>query len=162
MPFQKGHKLAKGGKREGAGRPKARDIEVREEAAKVARRYIEAHVDPVLQNYLKLAKGWQETRFTLSGDSYEIFKYDGQTTRHFIDKILPDEQRTIPGPAVIQFVQFNNSNSVQLPAEGLPVTVLDQDGAGVQAGGDDLASQIRQGQNGIEFCNYANVPGKRG
>ena len=67
MPFQKGHKLAKGGAREGAGRPTNDEVEERltllealereeqKRAARLAQRYYEmAEEDPATMRHGRL------------------------------------------------------------------------------------------------------------
>ena len=153
MPFQKGNTY--GGKRLKAGRPSKIKQEIKKAAAEIAREYIETNMEPVLSNYLKLAKGYYDTRYTESGFEYEVFISDGPTTRHFIDKLLPDEQTDQTRPIQIQFVQYNNS--VQLHAEGLPVTVLAGNGNGHQASVSGVASEKREGQDMLEFHDFEDV-----
>jgi len=143
MQFQKGHKLAKGGARENAGRPtndeklelitlaQAIEREGQKRAARLAYRY------------------------------YEMAEEDPATMRHVVDgtRLKNGEQQSIS--TTYQFIQFNNQNSLQLPAEGLPSPILVSDDERAQeAGGNDLASSQRQGQNGVEFCHFSNVPRK--
>ncbi len=86
---------------------------VKKAASIIAREFIEEHVEPVLQSYLKLAKGYYDTRYTDSGKPYEVFVSDGPTTRHFVDKLLPEikhdeSQRPIAIQVVIE--QSTNGN----------------------------------------------------
>lgn len=150
MPFQPGHKLAKGGARPGAGRPKKKDIEIRKAAAELAREFIEQHAEPVLNAYLGLATGEKVGR--------RKFKIDPATTRHVVDKLLPDEQIKSIQPLQIAFVQFNNT--VQLSATELPVTVLAGNGNGHQASSEGMASPFGKGQDRLEFHNFKDVPGE--
>lgn len=163
MPFQKGNRLGKGGRKKGAGRPSREQAKNKQTAAEIAREYIEQHVQPVLANYLKLANGWNETRYS-DGLPYEAFCYDGATTRHFVDKVLPeikvssDEQ-----PRPVYFIQFNSTNgALQLPAEGLPDSILVSNGNGHQERGEGVASEIGKRQDGLEFHSFAHVSRKRG
>lgn len=163
MPFQKGNKLSRGGKiGNKGGRPSRETKRNLQTAAEIARAYIEKHVQPVLDNYLKLARGWEEARFSNSGDAYTAFCYDGATTRHFIDKLLPELKYEPAGATNITFVQFKVDNdSPQLSAAGLPSAVLVGDGRGEETGRDDMAQTKRQGQNGVEFRSFAHVPRER-
>ena len=140
--FQKGNKLAKGGRREGAGRPskekltllQALEIEEERRAARLAYRY------------------------------YEMAEEDPATMRHVVDGKRPrNAEQQQPGTIIHQFIQFSShNNSAQLPAEGLSGAVLvGDDRAALEAGSDDLAPAERQGQDGIEFRSFANVPRKR-
>lgn len=81
------------------------DVVARKAASEIAREYLETHADPVLDTYLKLAKGWTEKRISLNGKEFEIFKYDSKTTCHYIDKILPDldGEASQAGDTYIQF-----------------------------------------------------------
>lgn len=94
MAAPKGNKYAKGGKREGAGRPNRGDAKAKKSAAEIARAYIEKHIDPVLKTYRKQAEGWVATRYSKSGVRYEEFCFDAATTRHYIDKVLPPVTKT--------------------------------------------------------------------
>jgi hypothetical protein len=106
MPFEKGNKLGKGGPR-GGGRPSKTKQEIKRAAAEIARDYIEASVKPVVQTYFQLAHGrlvnkWHEGK--IAGQEFEA---DAATTRHFIDKLLPDFYGKDPpkiGNTYIQFV----------------------------------------------------------
>jgi hypothetical protein len=140
--FQKGNKLAKGGARPGSGRPSAEkltllqalEIEEQKRAARLAKRY------------------------------YEMAEQDPATMRHVVDGKRPRNAAEQQPTAIIhQFIQFsNNQNTLQLPTEELSGAVLGSDDSAAQeAGSDDLAPEKRQGQNGIEFRSFANVPGKR-
>src|SRR5262245_5182345 len=122
MAFSKGNKAASGGKREGAGRPSRQEIEIKQQAAEIARQFIEDNVKPVLENYLKLAQGWTETRYTLKGEPYEVFCYDSRSTTHFVDKLIPDVDEAPKAPRAITFIQFNNNPS-ELRAKDIPVPI---------------------------------------
>jgi hypothetical protein len=140
--FKPGNKLAKGGKREGAGRPSLEkltllhwlEIEEERRAERLARRY------------------------------YEMAEEDPATMRHVVDGKRPRNGEQQPTTIIHQFIQFGASNpdSIQLHPEELPSPVLGGDDAGAEeAGGNDMAPAVRQGQDSIEFCSFANVPGKR-
>lgn len=156
-PFQPGNKLAKGGRREGAGRKSKDHDDVMSKAEVIAVKYIAEHVNPVLENYFKLAKGWEETRFSANGDEYTQFCYDGATTRHFVDKVLrdKDDDGENKGITQINFVQYNNT--VQLHPEGVSTPVFTGNGSGHQAGLPSVAPSKRQGQDGIEFYDFSDV-----
>lgn len=145
MPFQPGHTLSPGGKPGGnGGRPSYKELKETIKACDKARARLERDVDKIMGSYLRFVGK------------------DPATARHAVDKLLPDEQiQPIINAPSISFIQFNR-NPAQLSAEGLPAAVLDQDGAGMQAGGEGVAQAQRQGQNGLEFHGFANVPGKRG
>ena len=146
MPFQKGNKLAKGGYRENAGR------RTKDEA------------EEVLTLAQAIEREGQKRAARLAQRYYEMAEADPPTMRHVVDGTrLNNGQQPIS--ITHQFIQFtSHNNSVQLPAEGLssPVLVGDDRGAAQETGGDDMASEKRQGQNGIEFRSFANVSRKRG
>jgi hypothetical protein len=151
--FEPGNKLAKGGKRKNAGRPPKEPSAIKKAARVIAREFIEEHVKPVLNNYLKLAEGYYETRFSENGTEYEIFVADGPTTRHFIDKLLPDDKSTNqPSALTINFVRFDNT--LQVSPANLPVALLAGDANGKESSGVSLASPSGQGQNGIKFHDF--------
>jgi hypothetical protein len=153
-----------GGKKPGAGRPKGDPV--KKAAAQIAREYIEQHIQPLMETYVGLAAGQIVKRISEAGEESFELKVDPATTRHAIDKLLPDDHNATTQPTAIihQFIQFGASdpNTIQLSAEGLSSPVLGGDDAAAQeAGGDDLAPAKRQGQDSIEFSSFANVPGKR-
>jgi len=143
--FQKGNPY--GGYHENAGRPTNDEVEER------------------LTLLEALEREEQKRAARLARRYYEMAEQDPATMRHVVDGKRPrngDQQQ--PTAIIHQFIQFNSnhSNTLQLPAEGLPGAVLGGDDAGAkEAGGDDLAPEIRQGQDSIEFRSFANVPGKR-
>jgi hypothetical protein len=92
MPFQPGNTLAHRRKTKRGGQQTTTQKEIKKAAAEIAREYIEANVEPVLSNYLRMAKGYYETRLSDNGTEYELWVTDGPTTRHFVDKVLPNEQ----------------------------------------------------------------------
>jgi hypothetical protein len=95
---------------------------------------------------------------------YEMAEEDPATMRHVVDGKRPrNAEQQQPTAVIHQFIQFsNNQNTLQLPAEELSGAVLGSDDSAAQeTGSDDLAPEKRQGQNGIEFRSFANVPGKR-
>ena len=152
MPFEPGNKY--GGKREGAGRKSKKVVEVQKNVAEIAKQYIESNIDPVLSNYLRLAKGWLETRYSENGTEYDTFCYDGATTRHFINKVLPDEQVEAQRPITINFIKFDNT--LQLHSSGVPGAILAGNG-GAQESVHGVASQERQGQVGVKFLDFKDV-----
>ncbi len=146
--FEPGNKAAPGGKREGAGRPRKGQVA----ASQLVKMVIEANATKLANQYIKRA----------------LDKYGDRVLCHAIDKLLPDDRNvTIQPTAIIhQFIQFganpDNSNTIQLSAEGLSNPVLGGDDTGTQEkGSDDMASQVRQGQDSIKFRSFANVPRKR-
>jgi hypothetical protein len=71
--FQKGHKLAKGGRRPGAGRKSNKQKELEAWTEKVARDYLAKHAKRIMERYIKNAAGAKSAA----------------TTRHAVDKIIP-------------------------------------------------------------------------
>lgn len=168
MPFQKGHKLSPGGKKGNkGGRPSKESKKIATTAAEIAREFIEKNVKPVLDSYLGLAKGRWVTRRTLTGAKYREWVVDAATTRHFVDKLVPaikpDDSEPDEQARPVYFIQFNAVNgAVQLPAAPVSNPILVSNGNGHQERGEGVASEIRQGQNGLEFHSFANVSRKRG
>lgn len=122
--FEKGHKLAKGGKREGAGRPSNQQKEIAKAAAEIAKDYIERSVKPVMLTYFQLAHGrivnkWHEGKIV--GQEFEA---DAATTRHFVDKLVPTSKQEPDGDPQarpIYFVQFNALSQGGLPSKEIVV-----------------------------------------
>ena len=98
----------------------------------------------------------------LANRYYEMAEEDPATMRHVVDGVRPKSPEQQPGSTTYQFIQFNNHHhTAQLPTEAVSGPVLVSDGRGEEAGGEVLASEIRQGQNGPKFHSFAHVPGKR-
>lgn len=137
MPFQPGNQLHHTRRVKSGGRPPKSKREIKKAAAVIAREFIEEHIRPVLDNYLKLAKGYTETRYTQEGQSYEVFVPDGPTTRHFVDKILPEVnagslERPIAIQIVVEAAKANGANagngrnghaSVEIKGNGRPILI---------------------------------------
>lgn len=143
--FQPGHKLAKGGKRPGAGRPS----KGKKAASQIVREIIEGNAQRLATQYIKRA----------------LDKYGDRVLCHAIDKLLPDEQIAAQPTTIIhQFIKFTSHNdSAQLPTEGLSSAILvSNDRTGLETGGNDLASPQRQRQDSVEFRSFANVSRERG
>lgn len=157
MPFRKGKdpNRAPGGKRKGAGRKRKQVVQIQKAAAVIAREYIEACVKPVMATYFQLAHGRLVNQYHEGKIIGQEFEADPGTTRHFVDKLLPDEQIKSAQPLQITFVQFNNT--VQLSPKGLPTPVLESNGNGDQASGQGVAQAERQGQDGLKFRDFEDV-----
>ena len=107
MRFQKGNKFSKGGsKGNKGGRPSKEQQEIKKAAAEIAREYIEKNVQPILETYLGLAAGKVVKRIAEDGAKTFELSVDPPTTRHAIDKLLPDEQMESPQQIKIEFLQF--------------------------------------------------------
>lgn len=94
--FPKGHKYAKGGKREGAGRLTKQQQEVKKLAAEMVRAYIEEHIKPVLESYFKLTQFRKVNHYDKDGNllfTEEVI--DAATVRHWIDKLVPAARQEI-------------------------------------------------------------------
>jgi len=145
MPFEVGNQdHAKRLVRRG-GRP----LKAKREAAQIVKDILQANAQKLSRQYIKRA----------------LDKYGDRVLCHAIDKLLPDDHATTQPTTIIhQFIQFGASdpNTIQLHPEELPSPVLGSDDSGAQeAGGNDMASEVRQGQDGVEFRSFANVSGKR-
>ena len=147
MPFEKGNNLGIGGAKPGAGRPSKSELIIRKTAAEKVKQILERKASILAKHYLTRALGEQGDRVLC----------------HAIDKLLPpvknDSTDQSPRPAV--FVQFNNYPS-QLPTQTVSATVLADDGNGQDKEcGDGVASKIGQGQDGLKFLDFKDVPRKR-
>src|SRR5215813_12227060 len=107
MKFEKGNRAAKGGRRGNkGGRPSKEQQEIKKAAAEIAREYIEKNVQPILETYLGLAAGKVVKRIAEDGAKTFELSVDPPTTRHAIDKLLPDEQMESPQQINVEFLQF--------------------------------------------------------
>ncbi len=88
MKFQKGHKLAKGGKRNPPG---GRPSNVKKEAAKLAadmvKKYIEDRLKPAVDAYLAAATGKRHGNHRR--------RFDNATNRHLIERFVGPAPRTL-------------------------------------------------------------------
>ncbi len=119
---------------------------------------------------MQLVKDILEANATKLANQYikrALDKYGDRVLCHAIDKLLPDDRNaTIQPTAIIhQFIQFgasapNNQNTLQLPAEGVSAPLLVGDGRGQEEGSAGVASEKRQGQDGLEFHSFTHVRGK--
>src|SRR5215475_6567445 len=92
MPFQKCNKLSPGGKiGNKGGRPKKKDVEIREAAAEIARRYIEDRINPLMESYFKLIKGRTVKYYDKKTGEliHEEEVIDSRAVCHAVDIILP-------------------------------------------------------------------------
>lgn len=121
MKFEPGNKLAKGGKRDGAGRPPKQRTEVKRLAQDIAREYIAAHVEPILETYVGLAAGKVVERINENGKVELELKVDPATTRHAVDKLLPEiKTDDSTRPIAIQIIHEANSTA---KSEGDSLTI---------------------------------------
>lgn len=135
MRFEKGNKLAKGGKRPGAGRPKqvTSANEIKKRAAEIARDYIEASVKPVMATYFQLAHGRMVNKWHDGKIVGAEFEADASTTRHFVDKLLPDEINAQTQNRPIQVnVIIESGLGTESPGNGRPVLVIGGEGNGYE------------------------------
>ena len=88
MKFQKGHKLAKGGKRNpSGGRPTKAQTELKKLAADHVKRYIEDRLKPIMDAYISLATGQR------MGNSRRSL--DPATCRHAVERFVGPAPRTL-------------------------------------------------------------------
>ncbi len=148
--FEPGNKHAKGGKREGAGRKSAKELREILKAVNKAQARLVDSVAQIEGRYVLMAVDGKHERTTI------------HAMENYVKPVSHEQQ---PTAIIHQFIQFgatNNPDPIQLSAEGLSSPVLGSDDTAAQEeGGDDLAPAQRQGQDGIEFRSFANVPGKR-
>jgi len=141
--------MAKGGPRKGSGRPSAKVLRELIRAANMARARLVDSVAQIEEAYVYMAVDGQHERTTI------------HAMENYIKPVSHEQQ---PTTIIHQFIQFGASdpNSIQLHPAELPSPVLGSDDSGAQAkGSDDMASEVRQGQDGIEFRSFANVPRER-
>jgi hypothetical protein len=94
--FEKGHKLAKGGARRGAGRLSKEKRAIREEVRRRVQVELEKHVMAVIGAGKKIATGVKRRKHNpKTGEVYYEIDYDGAMIRHWIDKFVPDAAKTL-------------------------------------------------------------------
>jgi hypothetical protein len=143
MPFQPGNKY--GGPKPNSGRPRKKEIEAKQTAAEVVRRVLELNAERISTRYVERILGE-------AGD---------KVLTHAIDKLLPDEQPQFQAPIFnITFATYQHHNSSQLQAQDISATVLASDGQDGEAGRKSLAPPQRQGQDGLKFHDFSDVPGE--
>ena len=122
--FQKGHKLARGGKRANAGRPRKKDLEMKKAAQEIAREAIENHAHALLKTYLGLACGSVVERTTKKGIKKYILSVDPATTRHAIDKLLPEiDPSKHVRPIAVQIIHEGPTQDVEVKSNGNGVAI---------------------------------------
>src|SRR5215470_10000327 len=115
MRFQKGNRFSKGGTRGNkGGRPSKEQREIKKAAAEIAREFIEKNVQPILETYLGLAAGKVVERIAEDGTKTFKLSVDPPTTRHAIDKLLPDKQMESSQEIKITFLRFGEDDPPQL------------------------------------------------
>lgn len=97
MTFPKGHKLAKGGKRPGAGRPSKAQLAARKQVEERVWQKLEAAVDKVVKKYLQFAEE------------------DPATCRHAVDKLIPTKtahklRDESEGPIAVNVVLYGDQS----------------------------------------------------
>ena len=128
MPrYEKGKRQRnQGGKRNGAGRPSLKKIEIKKEAAVIAREFIEANVQPFLKAYKQLASGrWVNYHNRETGKLiYREWEADAPTTRHAIDKLLPEiNAEKTNRPLAIQIIHNSRDSDVKATRKGNSLSV---------------------------------------
>ena len=142
-PFQKGHKLAKGGLRNPpGGRPSTRELK---EIARAADR----------------ARAKLEKKFVAITDCYTDLATDREheaTTRHAMENyVLPVEKEGGEArPMVVTFLQFGRSPAQPLPTPGIPAPILVGEGRGGEESSQSLAPPAAAK---LRFHDFSN--GKR-
>ena len=92
MKFKPGpdSRRGKGGKRAGAGRKSKKTKEIKEEAAALAKEYIDKRVKQVMDSYFKLINGRIVKHYDKTGvliDEEEVI--DSAAVRHAVDTLVP-------------------------------------------------------------------------
>ncbi len=144
--FQKGHKLAPGGARVGAGRPNGKQLKEIAKAATNARLKLEKCLSDIESAYVSMALDKMHERSTIHAMENYV-------------KPVTHEQQSIA--INYQFIQFtNNQNPSQLPTETISAPILVGDGRGQETSGEMLASAVGKRYDGLEFHHFTNVRGK--
>src|SRR5690242_15176996 len=156
MPFQKGHKLATGGRREGAGRPSKAQIVEREAIAKRLEAKWDRRAEELDKATLKLALGWSEAKQDpFTGELREVWRYDSRIHQAVLDRLRPKPEPEAAKSGItvnIALAQYNpHRHPLPLHTQELPTPVLAGNGERDNSGGEGLASAERQGQDRLEF-----------
>src|SRR5690349_7253940 len=156
MPFQKGHKLATGGRREGAGRPSKARIVEREAMAERLEAKWDRRAEESAKATLRLALGWSEARQDpFTGELREVWRYDSRIHQAVLDRLWrkPEPEAAKSGITVnIALAQYNpHRHPLPLHTQELPAPVLAGNGERDNAGSEGMASEERQGQDRLEF-----------
>jgi hypothetical protein len=89
MPFQKGNKLAKGGKRKDAGR-KSNQVKANEaEAIRIFRKRLAGSFGKLMDTAERLAKGIKRRRVDSEGRVYYETEYDTGMLKFLIERFIP-------------------------------------------------------------------------
>jgi hypothetical protein len=108
MRFQKGNKFSKGGtKGNKGGRPSKAELQALITGAELARKRLEKSAGKIMNRYIELAT-----------------REDPATTRHAVDKILPDKQMESPPVYQIHFLNFADMR----PSQPKDITPLASNG----------------------------------
>ena len=103
------------------GRKKVNSVE--KLASEIAREFIERNAKPILETYVALAAGQVVERRTRSGKKKFKLLVDPPTTRHVIDKLLPEiKPDANTRPIAIQIVHESPEN-VRVESEGNGVKI---------------------------------------
>lgn len=135
--FEPGNKLASGGTRPGAGRPRKGQLT----AAQIVQRVLNANAGKLSQRFIERSLGEDGDRVLIKA----------------IDKLLPDEKNHEPSVTLnLNFVRFDNTVQVYAPQVSAPV--LAGDAIREEPSRTSLASPGGQGQNGLKFHDFKDVP----
>jgi len=123
MPFTHESARQYGGAKPGAGRKPKRELQIKKAAAVIAREFIEQNIQPVLDTYLGLAAGKVVERNTKKGKQVFRLLVDPPTTRHVIDKLLPEiKPDANTRPIAIQIVH-ESAKDVTVESQGNGVKI---------------------------------------
>jgi hypothetical protein len=94
MKFQKGHKFAKGGHREGSGRKSKQTIANEALAMELAREWLSRNFGELMDHAKKLIKGVKRKKFypkehKWAGRAYYEVEHDSATLRFLIERFFP-------------------------------------------------------------------------
>jgi len=91
MPFQKGHKLAKGGRREGAGRKSAAEKQAQDAFLKA------------------LIKERDKRALRLANRYFDFAEQDPATMRHAVDKVIANAKQEIEHSGKITYEELKTN-----------------------------------------------------
>src|SRR5262249_59015985 len=151
MKFQKGNKLAKGGKRNPpGGRPSTRELKEIARAADRAREKLERKFEAITDCYTDLATDREHEA----------------TTRHAMEKyVCPVEENEPTKPLIVHFIQFGSDqpairSAIDVSPTPVPDPILAGNGDRKEASGLVCDTDLRTETKEIVFCSFSRNGGK--
>lgn len=108
MPFQKGHKLAKGGRRNpSGGRPTKEQAAVKKLAKEIAWEWVEKNARQLMETYGAFAIGTVVERKTSKGKKEFHLLVDSGITKDAVGKLIPAAKQQIELSGGIKIVELD-------------------------------------------------------